>query len=188
MQLFSRSSNFVFRLVLVSIMIIIGGGLFLIWFFSQSSYQTGVAVATTQPVPFSHQHHVGELGIDCQYCHTSIEDSAYAGMPSTEICMNCHNQIWSDSELLKPVRDSFKNNEPLKWNQIYFLPDFVYFDHSAHTSHQITCSKCHGDVSNMPFVVQKNPMTMQWCINCHLLKISEKKAPEDIVDCNTCHR
>lgn len=135
--------------------------------FYRSDYATGAHEAIRQPVPFSHAHHVGQLGIDCRYCHQSAETAAFAGMPSTETCMNCHEQIWVGAEMLRPVRDSWKSGEPLRWRRVHNLPGFVYFDHSAHVAKGVGCAECHGRVDAMPLIWQEKPLTMGWCLDCH---------------------
>jgi hypothetical protein len=143
---------------------------FLMWvclIFSRSPYGTGAAVMHVQKVPFSHQHHVGVLGIDCRYCHTSVEKSSFAGIPETKTCMNCHSQIWVGSQMLEPVRESYRTNRPLEWNRVHNLPGFVYFDHSVHVNKGIGCSSCHGQIDEMPFTFQASSLLMEWCIDCH---------------------
>jgi len=135
--------------------------------FTRSSYGTGIGMARVQTVPFSHQHHAGVLGIDCRYCHTSVETSPFAGIPPTKTCMNCHSQIWVGSEMLQPVRESYRSDEPLRWQRVYNLPGFVYFDHSIHVQKGVGCSTCHGRVDEMPFTYQVPSLLMEWCLNCH---------------------
>lgn len=134
---------------------------------SRSSFVTQVDVVRDQPVPFSHDHHVAGLGIDCRYCHVSVERSAFAGMPSTEICMGCHSQIWRDSELLEPVRQSLAKKEPLRWTRVHDLPDFVYFNHAIHVAKGIGCESCHGRVDRMPLMRKAESLYMEWCLECH---------------------
>jgi hypothetical protein len=124
-------------------------------------------VAREQPVPFSHAHHVAGLGIDCRYCHTSVETSATAGIPPTKTCMNCHSQIWSDSPTLEPVRESFRSERSIEWVKVNDLPDFVYFNHSAHVNQGVGCTTCHGRVDRMPLMWQEASLTMEWCLDCH---------------------
>jgi hypothetical protein len=150
------------------------GGVFvlaaLVWaagVWSRSSYSTQVDVVRDQPVPFSHDHHVAGLGIDCRYCHISVERSAFAGLPSTEICMGCHSQIWRDSELLAPVRRSYRDQEPLHWTRVHDLPDFVYFNHAIHVAKGIGCESCHGRVDRMPLMRKAESLHMEWCLECH---------------------
>ena len=126
-----------------------------------------MGLSVVQPVPFSHQHHVGILGIDCRYCHTSVERSSFAGMPPTKTCMNCHSQIWVGSQMLEPVRESYRTNESLRWHRVYNLPGFVYFDHSIHVHKGIGCSSCHGRIDEMPFTYQVPTLLMEWCLDCH---------------------
>ncbi len=144
------------------------------FFYARSSYSTMVGIPRSQPVPFSHKHHVGDDGIDCRYCHTSVEESAFAGIPPTKICMNCHTQIWSDSPMLAPVRDSFQTGQSLEWTRVYNLPGFVYFDHSIHVNKGVGCETCHGRVDQMPLTWRANTLLMEWCLNCH-------RAPEQYV-------
>ena len=181
-QVFPRWANAVSR---VSIVMGLASGPFLLWLcliFTRSSYGTGAGMVREQPVPFSHEHHVGVLGIDCRYCHTSVERSSYAGMPATKTCMNCHSQIWVGSEMLKPVRESFKNNEPLHWRRVHNLPGFVYFDHSIHVQKGIGCSSCHGRIDEMPLTYQKGSLLMEWCLDCHRQPEKHLRPRADIFD------
>lgn len=133
----------------------------------RSPYFTQVNVVREQPVPFSHKHHVEGLGIDCRYCHTSVEKSSFAGIPPTKTCMNCHSQIWSDSPMLEPVRQSFQTDKSIEWTRVHDLPDFVYFDHSIHVSKGVACVTCHGQVDQMPLTSRANTLRMDWCLDCH---------------------
>ncbi|MEX0714920.1 MAG: cytochrome c3 family protein [Pirellulales bacterium] len=133
----------------------------------RSPYATGVDVVRDQPVPFSHDHHVRGLGIDCRYCHASVEKSAFAGMPASEVCMGCHSQIWADSPLLAPVRESFRTGRPLAWTRVHDLPDFVYFNHGIHVAKGIGCESCHGRVDQMPLMRKAASLHMEWCLDCH---------------------
>jgi hypothetical protein len=140
------------------------------WVFEQiqrSPYTTYAGVARPQPVPFSHQHHVGGLGIDCRYCHTSVEVSSFAGIPPTKTCMNCHSQIWSNAPLLEPVRESFRSGQSLVWTRVNDLPDFVYFNHSIHIAKGVGCNTCHGPVDRMPLMYNQASLQMEWCLDCH---------------------
>jgi hypothetical protein len=134
----------------------------------RSPWQTAVGVPVQQPIPFSHKHHVTEDGIDCRYCHTTVETSSFAGIPPTQTCMNCHSQIFAQSPVLQPVRDSFQNNQPIQWNRVHQLPDFVYFDHSIHVQKGIGCSTCHGQVDQMQSTAKAESLQMSWCIDCHM--------------------
>jgi hypothetical protein len=166
-QVFPQGMNVVAKVTLL------GGILaaaFLAWaclIFTRSSYGTGSGLARVQPVPFSHQHHVGDLGIDCRYCHTFVERAALAGIPPTKTCMNCHSQIWVESRVLEPVRHSYQTNESLHWQRVYDLPDFVYFAHSIHVQKGIGCATCHGRIDEMPFTYQYPSLLMEWCLDCH---------------------
>ena len=132
-----------------------------------TSHVTRQDIVVEQPVQFSHEHHAGELGIDCRYCHTSVEQSRYAGIPPTHTCMTCHSQIWTNAEMLAPVRRSLADGVPLRWARVHDLPDYVYFDHSVHVTNGVGCSTCHGAVNRMQQVRQVAPLTMGWCLDCH---------------------
>jgi len=134
---------------------------------SQSPYNTKVGIRLDQPVPFSHAHHTVDLGIDCRYCHTSVERTAYSGIPQTETCMTCHSLVWTNSPLLEPVRASCANGEPIKWNLVNKAPEFVFFNHSIHIARGISCNNCHGAVQKMQITEKGRPFTMQWCLTCH---------------------
>lgn len=167
MQIFHRSTNTIAKVS------IFGAVFFLAlfaWIFStllRSSYATNQGVVLKQPVPFSHDHHVAGLGIDCRYCHTTVEKSSTAGMPPTETCMNCHKQIWTNADMLEPVRASYRDNVPIQWARVHDLPDFVYFNHSVHVAKGIGCVTCHGEVDKMPLMFQQASLQMEWCLDCH---------------------
>ncbi|MFQ5737682.1 MAG: cytochrome c3 family protein [Acidobacteriota bacterium] len=166
-QIFHRSTNTLSRLSIFGSLFILGA---LVWAAAtvyRSPYFTEVGVARDQPVPFSHKHHVDGLGLDCRYCHTSVEESAFAGIPPTETCMTCHSQIWADSPMLEPVRESYRTHTPLQWNRVHDLPDFVYFNHSAHVNNGIGCVTCHGQVDRMPLIWRESTLYMEWCLQCH---------------------
>lgn len=135
--------------------------------FARSPYATGVGITREQPIPFSHAHHVNELGIDCRYCHTSVEDSHQAGIPPTKTCMNCHQQIWVGSEMLAPVRESYRTGKSIEWNRVHRVGDFAYFNHSIHVAKGIGCASCHGRIDHMHLVRQENTLLMEWCLDCH---------------------
>jgi hypothetical protein len=120
-----------------------------------------------QPVQFSHRHHVKDDGIDCRYCHTSVETSPFAGIPPTKTCMNCHSQIWAQAPILEPIRASFREDRPVRWIRVHDLPDFVYFNHSIHVKKGMGCETCHGRIDEMPLTLQQNTLQMEWCVNCH---------------------
>jgi hypothetical protein len=167
MQVFHHSTNTISKVSIFGALVAVVGGLWGMLELSRSSWVTQEGVAREQPIPFSHQHHVGGMGIDCRYCHTSVERSAVAGIPPTQTCMNCHSQIWSDSPTLEPVRASFRDGTPLRWLKVNDLPDFVYFDHSAHVNKGVGCTTCHGPVDQMPLVYQHASLQMEWCLACH---------------------
>jgi len=166
-QIFNRSTNFLARLTIFGAIFIILGALWVVAAINRSSWTTGAFVEREQPVQFSHKHHSGDDGIDCRYCHNSVETSASAGMPSTQICMNCHSQIWADSPYLNPVRESARTGKPIEWTRVHDLPDYVYFNHSIHVSKGVGCSTCHGDVNKMPLMYQASSLQMEWCLACH---------------------
>ena len=185
---------------------------------ARSSYLTGQYVEKQQPVQFSHKHHVGDDGIDCRYCHQTVETTASAGMPSTQTCMNCHSQLWADSPYLEPVKESFRENTPIEWERVHDLPEYTYFNHSIHIAKGVGCSTCHGQIDNMPAVYMENTLQMEWCIACHRepekfirpkseiynmqwadgdldgaerkkLKVDHKiRSKELLTSCSTCHR
>jgi hypothetical protein len=165
--LFAPQANTIARLSIVVAFLAVAGGALVAGVLARSPYATQAQEPVNQPVMFSHQHHAGDLGIDCRYCHTSVEDSSFAGLPATEICMTCHSQIWTDSPLLAPVRQSFTSNTPLQWNRVNDLPDFVYFDHSIHVQKGIGCATCHGQVDEQPLALKQQPFNMSWCLDCH---------------------
>lgn len=147
--------------------LIAGLALYVILELDRSPYVTYEKVARPQPVPFSHQHHVAGLGIDCRYCHTSVENSNFAGIPPTKTCMNCHSQIWTNAALLEPVRDSFRTGHSLVWTRVNDLPDYVYFNHSIHINKGVGCNTCHGPVDRMPLMYNNASLRMEWCLDCH---------------------
>lgn len=167
-QIFHRSANSIARGSIIGAVLFVAGLVGFLLIVPRTPYVTGVGVVRAQPVPFSHQHHVGDLGIDCRYCHTSVENSSFAGIPATEICMTCHSQIWKDSPVLAPVRDSFATGQPLQWTRVDNLPGYTYFDHSAHIAKGVACVTCHGQVDQMPLTWQSPSLLMGWCLNCHM--------------------
>lgn len=166
-QIFHRSTNTISRLSIYGAVFVLAGLAWTAAEVQRSPYVTTQGVAPEQPVPFSHQHHVAGVGIDCRYCHTSVETSAFAGLPPTKTCMNCHSQIWNDSPMLEPVRASFRNDRSLVWTRVHDLPDFAYFDHSIHVAKGVGCSTCHGRVDQMPLMYQAQSLQMEWCLECH---------------------
>ena len=217
-QLFAPGADAVFRLALMIIVTAIVGLFLVTAGFSTSSYVTRVGVAPDQPVPFSHKHHSGELGIDCRYCHQSVDHLATAGLPPTWTCMTCHSQIWKTAAMLEPVRASLRDDKPLVWTRVNRLPDYVYYNHSIHIAKGIGCSSCHGNMTDMQLTAKANAFEMSFCINCHrhpaqyvrpqteifdmawtppanqnevgpaLVKEYHIGAPERLTDCSICHR
>ncbi|ABA57738.1 quinol:cytochrome c oxidoreductase pentaheme cytochrome subunit [Nitrosococcus oceani ATCC 19707] len=212
-QIFSSRFVLFLKLAIVGMVLFLLGAVVL-WRIVTSPLAS-VGAAIEQPVPFSHKHHVSDDGIDCRYCHTSVEKSSFAGIPSTEICMTCHSQLFTDAEVLAPVRASFRAKKPLRWKRVNDLPDFVYFNHSIHIHKGIGCVSCHGPVDEMPLTWRAKPLTMQWCLNCHraperfvrpreyVFDMNWKPKEEQLVlgkrlvekyniqsktDCSTCHR
>jgi hypothetical protein len=166
-QLFHRSSNTIAKASIVATLLVVGGLLFAALQLQRSPYYTYAGVARMQPVQFSHQHHVSGLGIDCRYCHTSVEVSSFAGIPPTKTCMNCHSQIWTNAPILEPIRDSYRSGKSVIWTRVNRLPDFVYFDHSIHISKGVGCNSCHGPVDKIPLMYNYASLQMEWCLNCH---------------------
>jgi hypothetical protein len=164
---FPPESNSLAKIFFVLLLLVIGAAAALATAAVHSPYLNGAGAPVEQPVQFSHQHHVQGLGLDCRYCHTSVEVSSHAGFPDTKTCMTCHSQIWTQASILKPVRDSYTQKKPLRWIQVYQLPDFVYFDHSVHVHGGISCTTCHGRVSQMPAITQARTFFMKDCLECH---------------------
>jgi hypothetical protein len=173
-QIFQRSANTLARASLAGVLLLAGGLVGLLIVIGRSSYVTRAHEFVEQPLQFSHLHHVGDDGIDCRYCHTSVETSSFAGIPPTKTCMNCHSQIWSAAPILEPVRASLREDRPLRWIRVHDLPDFVYFNHSIHVKKGMGCETCHGRVDEMPLMVQESSLQMEWCLTCH-------RAPEQFV-------
>src|SRR5215216_3022612 len=173
-QIFHRSTNVISRVSIFGAIFFIAIALWLMAQFTRSSYNTQAYFAREQPVQFRHRHHVQTNGIDCRYCHTSVETSAFAGIPPTKTCMNCHSQLWAGSPFLEPVRASFRDDRSLQWLRVHDLPDFVYFNHSVHVKKGIGCETCHGRIDQMPLTLQARSLQMEWCLECH-------RAPEKFV-------
>ena len=166
-QIFHRSTNTIARVSLFGAVFLVAAFLVLITQVNRSPWVTQAHVAREQPIPFSHERHVGGNGTDCRYCHTSVEESSFAGIPPTKTCMNCHSQIFANNPLLQPVRDSFENGRAIQWTRVHDLPDFVFFDHSIHVNKGIGCTTCHGQVDRMPLMSQAQSLQMEWCLDCH---------------------
>jgi hypothetical protein len=166
-QIFHRSTNTFSRVSIFGALFLAAGLLLVVWLIFRSPYVTGVGVAVAQPVAFSHKHHAGDDGIDCRYCHTSVDHSSFAGLPPTQTCMNCHSQLFADSAALAGVRQSSQSGLPIAWNRVHRLPDFVFFDHSIHVQKGIGCVTCHGRVDEMPLTAKAQTMQMTFCLDCH---------------------
>ena len=216
-QIFHKSFN-----TLSKASIVLGGlvaATAVTWLLSanRAPYISLVNVPREQPVPFSHKHHVGGLGLDCRYCHTSVEESAQASLPSTKTCMTCHSVVWTNAAMLEPVRESYRTDRSIEWLKVHDLPDFVYFDHSIHIKKGVGCASCHGDVTQMPLMMRKNTLNMEWCLSCHRApeanlrpreevfnptwtpshdrpqaelgaELAERYRVEKLTACGTCHR
>jgi hypothetical protein len=166
-QVFDRSSNALARasLVLTGLLVVVLG--VTLDQLQRSPWVTRQGQRAEQPIPFSHKHHVEGLGLQCQYCHTTVEDSSYAGIPPTKTCINCHSQIWTNAALLEPVRESWATGASIQWIKVHDLPDYVYFNHEIHVNKGIGCASCHGRVDQMPLMYMQNTLQMEWCLNCH---------------------
>ena len=217
-QVFPKSANAWSKasvIAIVFVLLVVGWAVLTI---QRSDFVTQANEFHMQPVQFSHQHHAGGIGIDCRYCHTAVEVSRSAGIPPTKTCINCHSQIWNTSPYLEPVRASFRDDKPLKWERVHDLPDFVYFNHSIHVKKGVGCETCHGRVDKMPLIIQKSSLQMEWCINCHrdpsqfvrptdqittmgyvpavaqselgpqLVKQYKISSPQHMTSCSVCHR
>ena len=214
-QLFKRSANTLSRVSIYGAVFFVAALGFVADQVSRSPYFTDENVVRDQPVPFSHKHHAGELGIDCRYCHTSVEESSFAGLPPTATCMTCHSRIWTNAPLLEPVRASYRTDKSIEWTRVNAVPDFVYFNHSIHLKKGIGCTTCHGPVGDMPLTWRSNTMQMSWCLGCHReperyvrpredvfridykppanqLELGERLVKEykikKLTNCTTCHR
>jgi hypothetical protein len=166
-QIFHRQTNVYSRLSILALLVFGGALGAVVAALNWSGYNTNQGAFVEQPIQFSHAHHVGGMGIDCRYCHTSVEESAFANIPPTKTCMNCHSQIWTNAPILEPVRASFREGKPLQWTRVHDLPDFVYFNHSIHVKQGVGCATCHGQVDKMPLMYQQSTLMMQWCVDCH---------------------
>lgn len=165
--LFAPRANTVFRVVLLALVLCAVSVGYGAWQYYHSPYWNRIGFAPSQPVLFSHRHHAGELRIDCRYCHTSVESSSFAGLPSTQICLSCHSQIFTDTTMLRPIVLSGAENRPIAWNRVTQLPNHVYFNHSIHVAKGVACTECHGDVGNLALMAKRQPLTMRWCLDCH---------------------
>lgn len=179
-QIFTAAADTRLRAALLAIVLLIPGGMFLIGGAMSSTYATRIGWVVDQPVPFSHKHHVGDMGIDCRYCHSSVETSAEAGLPPTHTCMTCHSQLWTNADMLAPVRESLAKNTPLVWHRVARLPDYVYFNHAIHISRGVPCETCHGRIDRMPLTAQAQPFQMGWCLDCHRDPAPKLRPPDQV--------
>lgn len=166
-QIFHPSTNSVAKVSIVAVLLLAGGAGYALMGVNRSPYVSRAKIPFDQPVPFSHKHHVAGLGIDCRYCHATVERTAFAGIPETETCMSCHSMIWTNAKILEPVRQSWATGKSLEWTRVHDLPGFVYFNHSIHINKGMGCSECHGRVDQMPLMYQENTLYMEWCLDCH---------------------
>ena len=173
-QIFRPRANALARSSLAAALSLVATLTWVVFTLMRSSWATGQNEFIEQPIQFSHAHHVGGVGLDCRYCHTSVENSTFAGMPPTNTCMNCHSQLWTNAPILEPVRASFRNNTSLTWIRVNDLPDFVYFNHQIHVKQGVGCVTCHGPVDKMPLMYQATSLLMEWCLDCH-------RAPEKYI-------
>jgi Cytochrome c7 and related cytochrome c len=180
MQIFLRSTNTLAKVSIFGAVFFLAFLGWLVGLLMRSGYQTREDLILKQPVPFSHEHHVAGLGIDCRYCHTSVETAGFAGLPPTETCMNCHKQIWTNAELLEPVRASWRDGVPIRWNRVHDLPDYVYFNHSVHIAKGVGCVSCHGRVDRMPLMYQDASLLMEWCLACHKDPVKNLRPREEV--------
>ena len=183
-QLFKRRANSIATATVIGVPLLILASAASLFAFARSDFWTHVDAPRDQPVPFSHQHHVGGLGIDCRYCHTSVEQSSFAGVPPTETCMTCHSQVWKDAPVLQPVRDSWQTGRPIRWTRVHDLPDYVYFNHSIHVNKGVGCATCHGQVNEMPLTWKTQQLYMRWCLDCHRAPEKYLRPPKEVVNMN----
>lgn len=166
-QIFHRNTNVFLKVGIVGVALLVAGAGTAMGIYVTSPYIRNTNVSVPQVVPFSHEHHVSGLGLDCRYCHTSVENSSFAGIPPTHTCMGCHSQVWTDAPILEPVRSSWRTETPLQWNRVNDVADFVYFNHGIHVQKGIGCATCHGRVDQMPLMRKAHSLSMSWCVNCH---------------------
>jgi hypothetical protein len=216
-QLFPKSANYLAPASIAAIVLVAGGAVGSLLALDYAGFNQRRGETLEQPVPFSHEHHVSGLGIDCRYCHTAVEKSASAGVPPTATCYNCHKLVWNEAPMLEPVRSSYRTGQPIEWNKVHDLPDFTYFNHSIHVAKGIGCATCHGPVQEMRLMRSAQPIQMRWCLDCHrnpekyirpkeeiynmtwkakdqetlgreLVEKYKVRPPAEITSCGTCHR
>jgi hypothetical protein len=213
-QVFSRHLELAVKLAVLALFMLFPALVgFAVW---RESVVQAIGEPVRQPIPFSHKHHVGDDGIDCRYCHTSVETSREAGLPGSSICMGCHSQLYPDAAVLAPLRESLRSGRPIAWQRVHTLPDFVFFDHGVHVAKGVACFECHGRVDQMPLTWRAQPLQMQWCLGCHrdpaphlhpaaevfampprplapregeaLARLLRIEGRGRLTDCSTCHR
>jgi len=211
-QVFSKRAELIVKLMVLGLAVLLVATV--AWAMPQDRAYLALGEPDQQPIPFSHKHHVGDDGIDCRYCHTTVETSAFAGLPSTQICLSCHSQLYVDAPALAPLHESAASGRPIVWRRVHLLPDFVYFNHSVHVTKGVGCVECHGHIDQMPLTWRVRPLQMQWCLGCHrdpsahlrpasqvfAMTETDALAPRDRAplpqiegkrrrtDCSTCHR
>ncbi len=164
---FGQNANLTLKMALLGATLLLVALICWWWFWPLSDYARHVSWIVEQPIPFSHEHHVAGLGVDCRFCHASVDASSTAGLPPTYTCMTCHSQIWTNAALLAPLRDSLASNKPIVWNRVDDLPDYVYFNHGIHIVKGVGCSSCHGEVDHMALTYKAKTLTMRFCLDCH---------------------
>lgn len=216
-QLFPKSANYLAPASIAALVLVAGGAVGSLLALDYAGFNQRRGETVEQPVPFSHEHHVAGLGIDCRYCHTAVEKSASAGVPPTSTCYNCHKIVWNEAPMLEPVRSSYRTGKPIEWNKVHDLPDFTYFNHSIHVAKGMGCATCHGPVHQMRLMRSAQPIQMRWCLECHrspekfirpkeeiynmtwqakdqetlgreLVEKYKVRPPAEITSCGTCHR
>ncbi len=216
-QLFPKSANYLAPASIAALVLVAGGAVGSLLALDYAGFNQRRGETVEQPVPFSHEHHVAGLGIDCRYCHTAVEKSASAGVPPTSTCYNCHKIVWNEAPMLEPVRSSYRTGQPIEWNKVHDLPDFTYFNHSIHVAKGMGCATCHGPVHQMRLMRSAQPLQMRWCLECHrnpekfirpkeeiynmtwkakdqetlgreLVEKYKVRPPAQITSCGTCHR
>lgn len=217
-QIFSRTADTWFHAIATGALVFAGLLFLTALALARSQYVTVVARTPLQPVPFSHKHHAGQLGIDCRYCHSTVETSADAGYPATHVCMSCHSQLWTNAAMLAPVRQSLAENRSINWRRVAHVPDYVYFRHDIHIAKGVACVECHGRVDQMPLTYRAKAFVMKFCLDCHrdpaphlrprwavydfdyqprrdhaavgrrLMALYHIKSPVELTSCGTCHR
>lgn len=182
-QIFSKKANRIPLLLLLTAALLAFAVIGFFWYYGSPEY-TDVGYRPLQPIPYSHKLHAGDLGLDCRYCHSQIEKSAHANLPSTQTCMNCHRLIGQDSQKLLPLRESWATGHPLQWLRVHKLPDYAYFDHNVHLRAGVNCRNCHGNVAEMDVVMQVKPLSMGWCLDCHRNPDPYLGPPEEVTNMN----